>query len=147
MRIWRVSNFVDLSGRGGLVYAGRWNELGTPVVYCSDHPATALLETLARIDREDVPSRFNLLSIDVPDELPTVRLDPDALSPDWQFEPDKTRQIGTDLLDRSEHALVLVPCVLVPYAWNVLLNPRFPSAHRCSIIEVIEVGFDPRLLR
>jgi RES domain-containing protein len=136
-----------LSGRGGLLFSGRWNQLGTPVVYCSDHPATALLETLAHVDRDDVPASFRLLTIEAPDDLPVKELSSSELGPDWRTEIRSTKALGTALLDRAEHLLTFVPCVLVPFARNALLNPRHGAARRCSIVEVIEEAFDPRLIR
>jgi RES domain-containing protein len=50
VRIWRISIYGDLSGRGGLLSAGRWNPRGLPIVYAADHPATAMLETLAHVN-------------------------------------------------------------------------------------------------
>jgi hypothetical protein len=41
----------------------------------------------------------------------------------------------------------MVPCVLVPEAWNALLNPHHPDAALCSIVGSIEGFFDPRLIR
>ena len=124
---------------------GRWNRLGTPVVYCSDHPATALLEILARLDRADVPSSFRLLAIAIPDDAPSVSLTADKLPDNWRADISTTRTTGTDLLRRAEALTIRVPSVLVPYAWNVLLNPQHADAVRCSVVETIESAFDPRL--
>lgn len=147
MRIWRISNYADLSGRGGLIADGRWNRIGTPVVYCSDHPATTLLEMLARIDRFDIPAGFRLHAIEVPDDALTISLSPTDLPSNWREDVDSTQALGTDILDKAAHLAIRVPCVLVPYAWNVLLNPRHPDAPRCSIVETVESPFDPRLIR
>ena len=54
---------------------------------------------------------------------------------------------GTELLQRAEHLYLLVPCVLVPFAWNVLLNPAHPDIARCAITAVTAKAFDPRLIR
>ena len=69
MRLWRISNHADLSGEGGRRVGGRWHERGRPVVYLSEHPALALLENLVHleIDSEDLPSGYQLLTVDVPD--------------------------------------------------------------------------------
>ena len=66
MQIWRISNYADLSGTGGKHAASRWNRVGHPIVYCADHPSTSLLETLAHIDKDDVPPSYQLLAIEVP---------------------------------------------------------------------------------
>ncbi len=147
MRAWRISNHIDLSGRGGELANGRWNVAGTPVVYCADHPSTTLLEMLVRVDRSDMPSSFRLLAIDLPDSSPVFRIDPEGLPANWRFDLDFTRQIGTELLNRAEHLIVLVPSVIVPFTWNVLVNPRHPEIAGCAIVLVTEATFDPRLIR
>jgi RES domain-containing protein len=147
VRIWRISNHTDLSGRGGELSEGRWHQLGTPLVYCSDHPATTLLEMLARIGRFEVPDRFQLLAIDIPDDASSLSLDPAALPSNWRRDIEVTRRLGTELLERADHLSVRVPCVLVPFAWNVLLNPRHPAIGLCSIAEIVKTPFDPRLLQ
>lgn len=143
MRIWRISNFVDLSGRGGLIADGRWNRLGMPVVYCSDHPATALLEMLVRIDRRDIPAGFRLQAIEVPDDASATSLGIADLPSRWRTDTDFTQALGTGLLNAADHLSIAVPCVLVPHAQNVLLNPGHPDITRCSIVETIESAFDP----
>jgi RES domain-containing protein len=147
MRVWRISNYVDLSGRGGFITSGRWHRIGTPVVYAADHPATAMLETLAHLNVERVPPRYCLLAIDVPDEDSLYRVPVDDLPVGWQTEMELTQSLGTALLAKAAHLGVLVPSVLVPHAWNVLLNPRHPGMARCSIADVMERTFDTRLIR
>ncbi|MCL6706072.1 RES family NAD+ phosphorylase [Pseudomonas sp. R2.Fl] len=69
MLLWRISKFADLTGRGGLLVDGRWHRKGSPVVYCCDHPSTALLEVLVHMDRARIPSSYRLLQLEVPDEI------------------------------------------------------------------------------
>ena len=51
MELWRISNYADLSGIGGLKAAGRWHSQGRRIVYLADHPSSALLEMLVHMDR------------------------------------------------------------------------------------------------
>jgi RES domain-containing protein len=146
MNVWRVSNHADLSGQGGMLAAARWHLAGTPVVYCADHPATALLEKLVHIDLEDMPRGYTLLTIDVPD-MPAHRIEVADLAGGWMTDLNATQSIGTNVLKRAEHLLVWVPSVLVSHAWNALLNPRHADAARCAVVEVIADLFDPRLIR
>jgi RES domain-containing protein len=139
VRIWRISNHADLSGRGGELAGGRWNRLGTPVVYCSDHPATALLEVLAHIDREDTPAGYQLIEIEIPDAAPRKVLGAEDLPPNWRNECETTQALGTELLERAEHLLIVVPCVLVPIAWNALLNSRHADIERCRVADTIKL--------
>ena len=50
MRLWRISNYADLAGTGGLVDNARWHSKGRRIVYLADSPASALLELLVRFD-------------------------------------------------------------------------------------------------
>jgi RES domain-containing protein len=147
MRVWRISNYIDLSGRGGLIASGRWHRVGMPVVYTADHPATAMLETLAHLNVERVPPRYRLLAIELPDDGPVHRVSVAELPRDWETDMERTQSLGATLLARAAHLSVLVPSVLVPHAWNVLLNPLHPDMARCSVAEVIERAFDTRLIR
>lgn len=147
MRLWRVSEWPDLSGRGGVVAEGRWNRAGIPVVYCADHSATALLEKLVHLDVEDFPLTYKLVSIDVPDDIPTHRIESSTMPPTWRSDVASSQVIGMELLTRAEHLFFWVPSALVPHAWNALLNPRHADIARCSVSEVIEHPLDQRFIR
>ena len=67
MILWRISRHLDLKGRGGILFAGRWHHAGVPVVYLADSPAGALLETCVHTSANDIPPSFTLLKIAAPD--------------------------------------------------------------------------------
>ncbi|MBR0968911.1 RES family NAD+ phosphorylase [Bradyrhizobium diazoefficiens] len=149
MRIWRISNFDDLSGVGGLKADGRWHDRGRPVVYAADHPASALLEVMVHleIDFEDLPTTYQLLGIDVPDDVAveTMNLtDIETMSRDWADDPRVTRGMLRPWFDAARTAIMSVPSVIVPFAQNYLINPRHRDAAR---IRVSHVGRYPHDLR
>ncbi len=143
MRLWRIANFADLSGRGGLFVEGRWHALGVPVVYCADHPSTALLETLVHTTRQAVPESYQLIEIDAPDDIAIFEpANPDALN-----QPqDLTRQQGMDFLSNSRAALMRVRSAVMPRADNYLLNPLHADAGRIPIQNIQCYPFDTRLI-
>jgi RES domain-containing protein len=152
MRLWRISNHADLSGEGGRLAEGRWNHLGRRVVHLAEHPALALLETIVHleVDAEDVPRGFRLLAVDVPDDLSLgtwEERDLDSRYPDWRHNPETTRSLAEEFFAQRSHALMRVPSVLVPSAYNALLNPAHPDAGRVHIVSNVAVDFDRRLLR
>ena len=69
MHLWRISKYADLTGRGGVLLEGRWHRKGVPVVYCSDHPSTSLLEVLVHFEPDQIPPSFQLIKIRCPDEV------------------------------------------------------------------------------
>ncbi|WP_075289947.1 RES family NAD+ phosphorylase [Pararhizobium arenae] len=143
MILWRISNYADLSGRGGLIAAGRWHEQGHPVVYCCDHPSTALLEILVHVDPEDMPEDFQLLKIRCPEEIGVFRLEVELKK---LHDAGWTRREGTRLLKAAKHCLLDVPSAIMPEARNILINTQHPDAQRLVIEKTIRYPFDSRLL-
>lgn len=144
MRIWRISSYADLSGRGGIVSAGRWNLVDTPIVYCADHPATAMVEILVHLDLEDIPATFQLLEIDVPDAMEISIPD---LPDNWKTNEPATQRIGTGFVTAGRFAVLQVPSVVVPFAKNYLLSPRLATQLSVRIVGVTVHPFDPRLVK
>jgi len=143
MNIWRISNYADLSGQGGLFAPGRWHKKGTPIVYAADHPSTALVEFLVHVDLEDLPADFQLLQIAVPDSLVPHT---DDMPQDWMSNVDLTAQIGTQFIASRANAIMRVPSVLVPFTDNFLLNPALLAAASVKIVAATRHPIDARLL-
>jgi RES domain-containing protein len=146
--VWRISNHAALDGGGGLRAAGRWHSRGRPVVYCADSPAAALLEILVHleIDLEDLPVRYRLLRIELPDGIAAERLDPAALPEGWKEDVMLTRRLGDAWLLSRRTARLDVPSAIVPETWNILLNPAHPDAARARVVAMGEHLLDPRLV-
>jgi RES domain-containing protein len=146
--LWRISNHVSLAGDGGLRASGRWHTRGKRIVYCAENPAVALLEILVHFEIEirDLPARYRLLKINVPDDLHVERVLPNDLPADWPENTQLTRTIGDTWLTRSAAPLLAVPSAIVPEASNVLLNPAHADAKRIVIVHTSDHVIDPRLL-
>jgi RES domain-containing protein len=147
MRLWRISNYADLSGMGGVRFPARWHNKGHPVLYAAEHPAGALAEFLAHIDLDDIPDSFQLLTLDVADDVPCPALDTQLLPEDWTFNIAATRAIGSKWLAGRGSLLLRVPSVLVPQAYNVLINPQHPDASQLKLVSSERVPLDSRFTR
>jgi RES domain-containing protein len=150
MRLWRVSNHADLSGEGGRRTEGRWHERGRPVVYLAEHAALALLEPLVHleIDPEDLPSHYQLLTIDVPNRVAIEELAEAELAAriaDWRHVPEETRKLTRSWFSERRTALLRVPSVIVPDSNNCLLNPQHITAKQITVVSRQTVQFDARL--
>jgi RES domain-containing protein len=149
MRLWRVSNYADLSGEGGRRVAARWHERGRPTVYLAEHPALALLETLVHldIDPDELPSHYQLLTVDVPDNVAVEELAEAELAriADWRHSPQETRSVTRAWFSERRTALLRVPSAIVPAAYNYLLNPLHPEAARIAVAARETVQYDARL--
>ena len=143
MRLWRISNYADLSGRGGLFTAARWNRLDTPIVYGADHPAPALLEILVNSNSESWPASFQLLQIEIPNDLEIVEPE---LPPEWKDNLEVTRNIGTRFIFERSAAIMRVPSAIMPFCSNYLLNPDLAEAAGVRIARVTRHPIDSRLI-
>ena len=149
MRLWRISDFADLSGEGGLLASARWHTRGRKIVYLSDHPASALLEVLVHleVDADDMPSAFQLLAIEAPDDLAFKIVEEAALPVDWRRSTDVTQRRGDEWLKGMRTALLRVPSAIVPHGFNWLMNPAHPDSAQLRVVETATALFDPRLIR
>ncbi|MEZ5787620.1 MAG: RES family NAD+ phosphorylase [Xanthobacteraceae bacterium] len=149
MKLWRISTFTDLSGEGGLAASGRWHSLGRPIVYLADHPALALLETIVHLEVDPLylPDEYKLLAIDIPDDIAIEVVDEPGLSTNWRIDIENTRLLGDHWAASRQTALLKVPSVLVPAAFNFVLNPLHPDAAAIKVVDSQPMKFDPRLLK
>jgi len=148
MLLWRISNHASLSGDGGLVASARWHSRGKRIVYLADHPASALLEVIVRLEvkAENMPDGFQLLKIDLPDDLRADQADESELPADWRERVSLTQEIGDVWLNEGLTSLLRVPSAIVPETNNYLLNPGHADAARIVIASAIRAAFDPRLV-
>lgn len=80
MICWRISNYADFSGIGGLgtggpLHRGRCHNRGRPIVYLAQSAASALLEAPAHTEAShprELPRQYQLLEVDVPDVAPLI---------------------------------------------------------------------------
>lgn len=157
MRLWRIAADTreytadDLSGKGAEKTGGRWNREGSPVVYCSSSAALACLETVVHLDLPDFPLNRFLVAVDVPDKLWSAREEwpAQALPVGWSAIPEGKVSVeaGDKWLSGLGSALLLVPSVIVPEEFNILLNPRHPDAGRIVATKLRPWFFDRRLGR
>ncbi|KAA9355260.1 RES family NAD+ phosphorylase [Larkinella humicola] len=144
--------FVDsvLTGEGARLNGGRWNPLGTPLVYVSTTPELALLETLVHLDGtpvRDLPP-FVRLTIELPDSI--EELDPETLPTGWdqiKFSENLPFFLLPKLRPTYPILAFSVPSVILKSSpsRNLLINPLHLLMSQVKILEVIPHEFDERL--
>jgi RES domain-containing protein len=150
MVLWRISNYADLKGVGGLRAPGRWHFAGQPVVYLAEHPALALLEILVHMEIASVgqlPDGYQLLRVQVGEDLLIAEIADTDVPSDWRQNPEWTRGAGTEWLQTETTAVLKVPSAVVPFAHNFLLNPVHPAADAVQIVDAMQVKHDSRILK
>lgn len=136
----------DLSGTGARITGGRWNSKGSPVVYCSTSIALATLETVHYLRGGGLPFNRYLVRIAIPDVVWNARQVLDPFPGGWGAIPAGLagKRAGDGWIAAGKSALLLVPSVIVPDEYNVLLNPRHADAAAVTASTVRRWSYDPR---
>lgn len=148
MILWRISNYADLGGVGGLMRQGRWHHRGRPIVYLASSAASALLETLVHLEAatpSELPRNYQLLEVELPDNA-SIQDAPEQLDADWRQHLTLSRRIGDQWLAAGSSLLLRVPSAVVGRTFNLLFNPAHPQAPQCRVVSVARFPFDQRLI-
>ena len=151
MRLFRIAKqqFIsDLSGEGARLYGGRWNTVGMPMLYFSEHLSLCMLEVLVHLEHSTLISDFWFLEIEIPDALITPLLTTEDLQSNWQQTPapQYTQQKGTDWLQSNSSLAMRVPAAVLPFEYNVLINPLHIKKDHIKIIRKQKLNIDTRLV-
>lgn len=131
-------------GQGGLHGSGRWHQRGRMIVYTAAHRSLALLEIMVHLDARWPLQPMSAWEIEVPGEF--IRT-PTDLPDDWKSNLESTRAYGDDWLSNGTSVALLVPSVIVPVEFNVLINPLHPDFRLDWVRKGPEpVVIDPRLI-
>jgi RES domain-containing protein len=149
MRLFRLANKVyanDLSGAGGLRFAGRWHPKGTPCLYTSQALSLALLEKFVHAQATEQMLDLHLLTIDLPQVAELYTVDVGKMPVDWAQRIDYTQWIGNQLLNDASILGFVVPSAIVPTEFNVVLNPRAKLFGTFGRLRSVPYAIDERLV-
>lgn len=148
--VWRITSekYADsaFSGEGAKEYGGRFNSVGTPVIYTSESISLATLELLAKAgrrqrlsDRVVLPAAF--------DKKRVIAYEEKDLPDGWDERPHgpASQKVGNQWVESEASVVLKVPSVVVPAEYNYLINPRHPEFEELEIGEPRPLEPDPRL--
>jgi RES domain-containing protein len=151
MRVWRIIPKLHLSqafaGEGARQFGGRWNRLGTRVVYTSATLSLAALEFFVNLDRDTEPDQLVAISADFPDDMRVEHIEVSNLPRKWRGYPvsEELQDLGTAWVARASTAVLVVPSAMIPAEHNYLLNPAHPDFNRFRLNKPEAFHFDPRM--
>lgn len=147
--LYRLSSarFPANSGAGAAKFGGRWNQLGTPVIYAAQTASLAALEVL--VHYTVLPMDFQLTEIQVPENLAIARWEAAALPMGWDGDvvTSESQALGEQWAVEGRAAVLSVPSSIIPKERNFVINPVHPSFRRIKFLPSIPFAFDPRLRR
>lgn len=136
------------SGYGAREGGGRWNNLGTGIVYCAESRSLAALELLVHLPADEVLHDFSIFMVEIPDGV-IEQCDLSQLPPDWRSDPisPRTRTMGDEWAKQLRSAALRVPSAITPEEFNYLLNPTHVDFAQVRIGTATKFSFDPRLIK
>lgn len=145
---WRIGDpqgvFPIFDARGSALYPGRWNDGSTPVIYASEHYATAILEKLVH-GAGLLPPNQHMVLITLPRGISYDMVTKDTL-PDWANEDASTaRAYGVDWAHSRRSVLLIVPSVVARMEQNFVINPAHPEFREIEVGLPEPVWWDRRL--
>lgn len=153
IKAWRIVSEKRLpdafTGEGARLGGGRWNHVGTSVVYVSETQSLAILELFIHFTRIDIKLSKSLLKIpvEIPDSLKMIEISLKDLKPDWRSSPppDSTRNIATQWAKKGVSAILRVPSAIIPEECNLVLNPKHADFVKIKIGEPRRFTLDERM--
>jgi len=148
-RLSRVAYAADLSGQGARFAGGRWNSPGIALVYTSESRALCTAEIAVHTGLGLLPENFQLISIEIPDDVIITVIDPTILPPGWRSfpYPSFTRNMGDLFVKENRNLVLKVPSAVVPGDFNYLINPAHTEMNRINIVKTEAFEFDERMFR
>jgi len=136
------------NGEGARLYGGRWNSMGVPVVYASEHQSLAALEIRVHIDRTRMRKPYKCFAFHFNERLMEV-FRASALPDDWMQEPPppSLQLLGDEWVKCGASVILAVPSAVIPNELNYLLNPKHPDMTKLKIENPTDFSFDQRLFR
>ncbi len=129
---------------GSRLYPGRWNNADTPVIYASEHYATAMLEKLVHGSGQMPPNQHYIeITLSRGFSFETVTRD---ILPGWDDEESvAAREFGVRWVNERRTVLLLVPSYVARMERNVVINPRHEEFLRVETSLPEPIWWDKRL--
>ncbi|WP_373496400.1 RES family NAD+ phosphorylase [Aquiflexum sp.] len=149
MIVFRLSTSIyaeNLSGKGAELYGGRWNSIGTPVVYSASSRALAMAEVAVHLHFQKIPKDMMMVELYLPEDSMTS-LPIQELNANWEMFPYSyhTQKIGDDFIQENRFLVIKVPSAVVKGDYNFLINPRHIELQKIKIVNISPFRFDSRI--
>jgi RES domain-containing protein len=139
-RLYRAAHGPGLDGAGGLYAAGRWHRLGRRVIYFGATPAIVVLEKLAHVDPDALPSDLLLGHFAGEPSIESVTEPLDIA------DIGACRTRGERFLEGGRSCALRVCSVVLPEETNYLVNAAHRDAGEIRLVSQRSFHFDGRLI-
>lgn len=147
--LWRIARrayALDRLGAGARDAGGRWNTVGTAVIYTGRTVGITALEKFVHIAGV-VPPDLVLVRVELPEGTSSEAPRLADLPPDWNaLRPGPaSMQFGTRWAQENRSLVLYVPSAIVPEEANGVLNPSHPEFGVVRMAIDRDFHFDSRM--
>jgi len=139
----------DLSGTGAFKYGGRWNSIGTYMLYTSENASLAYLETLVHVEEPLFPADLFITAVTIKNESLIHTINERNYLANWRkLDNLENKIVGDQWMSKIKYLGFKVRSAVNPLEYNYLLNPLFPGyADLVEVSSVAPLVIDSRLIR
>lgn len=134
-------------GEGARLYGGRWNSIGTRMVYTASSLSLATLELLVHVDDlSTIAGNYTVIPISFDASLVRTVADAD-LPAHWDSAVPlaSTQTFGDKWILDASTAILQIPSAVTPSEKNYLINPAHPDFTKIVIEPSLPFQLDGRL--
>jgi RES domain-containing protein len=147
MKAYRIGDmdgaFPIFSGEGSRDTPGRWNDVGQPLIYSSEHYSTAMLEKLVRLG--EMPPHQHFIEITIERGVSYEEVNEAAIPLWYEQNQASARAFGSRWFAEARSAILIVPSVVARMDKNVLINPGHKDLAHITASRERPVWWDERL--
>jgi RES domain-containing protein len=140
MKIYRLHHHSRMAAdyTGAMLAGGRWNSIGTPMLYAAQTLSLACLEVLVHLDKRQLPQQYVWSETNLEQEPAALQFSDIGRVSSCQLAGQSWIGAGTSLAAK-------VPSVIIPSESNILLNPNRAEYANLRWSDPQPFRFDPRL--
>lgn len=131
---------------GSRFYPGRWNKRSSPIVYCSQHYSTQILEKLVHANGVMLPDLY-FITISIPKGICYEKFQTAAHS-GWDGKSQRIcKEFGDRWVREKRSAILLVPSIPARFETNILVNLAHDASKAITYERAKRISWDDQLYR
>ncbi len=136
-------------GEGAFRAGGRWNSIGTMVVYSAESLSLAVLEMVVHFQDDSILPAYSFIEVSFEESVVKSVQDITKLPKNWSQSPPPfdVQKIGDDWAKKNLSAVLRVPSAIIHSESNYLINPNHKNFTQISYGKPQSFSFDERLLK
>jgi RES domain-containing protein len=136
-------------GEGAFIAGGRWNSIGTKMVYTAESLSLAVLEMLVHFQDNSILSSYSFIEVQFDESLVKSIEEITKLPPIWSQYPSpfEIQTIGDEWAKNNLSAVLEVPSAIIKSESNYLINPKHKDFAQITYGKPQSFTLEERLLK